>query len=214
MTAAGTIPPARVFVIGAGVAGLEAIGTAKRLGAVVEAYDTRSAVKEEVESVGAKFVDLDLESSDAAGKGGYASAQSEDFYKQQQRLMATHVAAADVVISGAFVRGHRAPTLITEAMVRSMRPGSVIVDLAAGQGGNCSLTLAGQEIVTHNVTILGPLNLPSSLSFHASEMYARTITNFLLHIVRDGSIHIDIDDELTRATLLTHAGKILNRVNA
>jgi proton-translocating NAD(P)+ transhydrogenase subunit alpha len=210
MTAAGTMPPARVFVIGAGVAGLEAIGTAKRLGAVVEAYDTRPAVKEEVESVGAKFVELALDTSDAADTGGYARAQAEDFYKRQQQMMVEHVTAADVVITAALVRGAHAPVLITEEMVRNMRPGSVIVDLAADQGGNCALTESGRDVLKHGVAILGPSNLPSSMPFHASKMYARTVTNFLLHLVREGKIHIDLDDELTRSTLVTHRGEIVN----
>ena len=210
MTAAGTMPPARVFVIGAGVAGLEAIGTAKRLGAVVEAYDTRPAVKEEIESVGAKFLELGLETGDAEVKGGYARAQTENFYKRQQQMMAGHLATADVVITAALVRGTHAPVLITEEMVRNMRSGSVIVDLAADQGGNCALTESGRDVVKHGVAILGPLNLPSSMPFHASKMYARTVTNFLLHLMREGKIHIDLDDELTRPTLVTHRGEIVN----
>jgi proton-translocating NAD(P)+ transhydrogenase subunit alpha len=210
MTAAGTLRPAKVFVIGAGVAGLEAIGTARRLGAVVEAYDTRPAVKEEVESVGGKFVLLAIESTEGTRKDGYASAQTEDFYRRQQQLMTAHIAQADVVITAALVRGQRAPTLLTEDMVRAMSPGSVIVDLASDQGGNCSLTSPGEEVSKHGVTILGPVNLPSTMAYDASAMYARTITNFLLHIVRDGKIQIDLEDEITRATLLTHGGEILN----
>jgi NAD(P) transhydrogenase subunit alpha len=210
MTAAGTIPPARVFVIGAGVAGLEAIGTAKRLGALVEAYDTRPAVKEEVASVGAKFVELDLRTDDADEKGGYAKSQSAEFYQKQQDMMSTHVAAADIVITAALVRGTHAPILITEAMVRNMKPGSVIVDLAADQGGNCALTKPGEEVVTNGVTVIGPVNLPSSMPLPASEMYARNITNFLMHLARDGNVQIDLNDELTRATLVTHRGEIVN----
>jgi NAD(P) transhydrogenase subunit alpha len=210
MTAAGTLRPARVFVIGAGVAGLEAIGTARRLGAVVEAYDTRPAVKEEVESVGGKFVHLTIESTESANKGGYATAQTEDFYKKQQQLMKDHVAQADVVVTAALVRGQRAPILLTEDMVQAMRPGSVIVDLASDQGGNCSLTSPGEDVSKHGVTILGPVNLPSTMANDASEMYARTITNFLLHILRDGNIHIDPEDEITSATLLTHNGAVFN----
>jgi NAD(P) transhydrogenase subunit alpha len=210
MTAAGTLRPARVFVIGAGVAGLEVIGTARRLGAVVEAYDTRPAVKEEVESVGGKFVHLAMESTEGTDKGGYASAQTEDFYRKQQQLMKAHVAQADVVVTAALVRGRRAPTLLTEDMVQAMRPGSVIVDLAADQGGNCSLTSPGEEVSKHGVTILGPVNLPSTMAYDASEMYARTIANFLLHILRDGKIHIDLEDEITRATLLTNGGEVLH----
>ncbi len=194
MTAAGTLTPARVFVIGAGVAGLEAIGTAKRLGAVVEAYDTRPAVKEEVESVGARFVELSLDTREAEEKGGYARAESPEFYRRQQDMMSRHVGAADVVITAALVRGHHAPILINEEMVRSMRPGSVIVDLACEQGGNCSLTEAGRSLVKHGVTIVGPTNIPSTMPFHASEMYARTVSNFLMHLLHEGSIRIDPED--------------------
>jgi NAD(P) transhydrogenase subunit alpha len=210
MTAAGTITPARVFVVGAGVAGLEAIGTAKRLGGVVEAYDTRPAVKEEVQSVGAKFVELRLDTKDAEEKGGYARAESPEFYQKQQEMMVEHVAAADVVITAALVRGRHAPILITEEMVRGMRPGSVIVDLASAQGGNCSLTEADREVVRHGVTILGPTNLPSTMPFHSSQMYARTVTNFLLHLYQDGKIRLDPNDEMTRATLVTHQGEIVS----
>jgi NAD(P) transhydrogenase subunit alpha len=209
MTAAGTIAPARVLVIGAGVAGLQAIGTAKRLGAVVEAYDTRAAVKEEVESVGGRFIHLNLDAAGTGKAGEYGSAQTEDFYRRQQQLMAEHVASADVVIAAALVRGKRAPILISEEMVRSMRSGSVIVDLASDQGGNCSLTRPGVEVVKHGVTIMGPLNLPGSLPFHASAMYARTVANFLLHIVRDGKLHIDPEDPITRDTLLKWRGEVI-----
>jgi NAD(P) transhydrogenase subunit alpha len=210
MTAAGTITPARVFVVGAGVAGLEAIGTAKRLGAVVEAYDTRPAVKEEVQSVGAKFVELTLDTKDAEEKGGYARAQSPEFYKKQQEMMFEHVVAADVVITAALVRGRHAPILVTEEMVRGMRPGSVIIDLASAQGGNCALTEADREVVRHGVIILGPTNLPSTMPFHSSQMYARTVTNFLMHLLQDGKIHLDPNDEMTRATLVTHQGEIVS----
>jgi NAD(P) transhydrogenase subunit alpha len=210
MTAAGTITPARLFVVGAGVAGLEAIGTAKRLGAVVEAYDTRPAVKEEVQSVGAQFVELSLDTKDAEERGGYARAESPEFYRKQQEMMVEHVAAADVVITAALVRGRHAPVLITEEMVRGMRPGSVIVDLASAQGGNCALTEADKEVVKHGVTILGPTNLPSTMPFHSSQMYARTVTNFLMHLLQDGKICMDLDDEMTRATLVTHQGEIVS----
>lgn len=210
MTAAGTITPARVFVVGAGVAGLEAIGTAKRLGAVIEAYDTRPAVKEEVQSVGAQFVELSLDTKDAEERGGYARAESPEFYRKQQEMMVEHVAAADVVITAALVRGRHAPVLITEEMVRGMRPGSVIVDLASAQGGNCALTEADKEVVKHGVTILGPTNLPSTMPFHSSQMYARTVTNFLMHLLQDGKICMDLDDEMTRATLVTHQGEIVS----
>jgi NAD(P) transhydrogenase subunit alpha len=212
MTAAGTITPARVFVIGAGVAGLQAIGTAKRLGAVVEAYDTRPAVKEQVESLGAKFAELGLASKDAEDKSGYAKAQSEEFYQKQQEMMSKYVAAADVVIPTALVPGQRAPILITEEMVRGMRPGSVILDLAAEQGGNCALTEPGQEIVRHGVIIIGPMNLPSTVPFQGSEMYARTVTSYLLHLLKDGKPYLDMNDELTRSPLVTHQGEILHEV--
>jgi len=212
MTAAGTITPARVFVIGAGVAGLQAIGTAKRLGAVVEAYDTRPAVKEQVESLGAKFAELGLASKDAEDKSGYAKAQSEEFYQKQQEMMSKYVAAADVVIPTALVPGQRAPILITEEMVRSMRPGSVILDLAAEQGGNCELTEPGQEIVRHGVIIIGPMNLPSTVPFQGSEMYARTVTNYLVHLLKDGRLHLDLEDELTRGPLVTHQGEVVHEV--
>jgi NAD(P) transhydrogenase subunit alpha len=210
MTAAGTVTAARVFVIGAGVAGLQAIGTARRLGAVVEAYDTRPVVKEQVESLGAKFVELGLETKDAEAKTGYAKAQSEEFYRQQREVMSRSVAAADVVITTALIPGQRAPVLITEEMVQGMRPGSVIVDLAAEQGGNCALTEAGKEVTKHGVVLCGPVNLPSSLPFHASQMYARTVTNYLLHLVKDKSIRLDLSDELTRGPLVTHQGEILH----
>ncbi len=210
MTAAGTVTPAHVFVIGAGVAGLQAIATAMRLGAVVEAYDTRPAVKEQVESLGAKFADLGLETSDAEAKSGYAKAQTEEFYKKQQEMMIRYVTAADAVIPTALIPGQRAPVLITEEMVRGMRPGSVIIDLAAEQGGNCALTEPGQEVVKYGVVIIGPINLPSTMAFHASQMYAKTTTNFLAHLLKDGVIHLDLSDELTRSPLVTHQGEILN----
>jgi NAD(P) transhydrogenase subunit alpha len=210
MTAAGTITPARVFIIGAGVAGLQAIGTAKRLGAVVEAYDTRPAVREQVQSLGAKFVEFALETADAEAKGGYAKAQSEEFYRRQREQMGKRVAEADVVITTALIPGQRAPVLITEEMVQHMRPGSVIVDLAAEQGGNCALTEPGADVVRHGVVVCGPLNLPSTLAFHASQMYARTVTSYLLHLLKDGKIQLDLGDELTRGPLVTHQGEIVH----
>ena len=210
MTAAGTVIPSRVFVVGAGVAGLQAIGTARRLGAIVEAYDTRPAVKEQVESLGARFADLGLETRGAEDKSGYARAQSEEFYRKQQDTMSRYVAAADVVIPTALVPGQRAPVLVSEEMVKGMRPGFVIVDLAAEQGGNCALTEPGAEVVRHGVLIIGPLNLPSSMPFHASEMYSRTIARYLEHLVREGKIHLDLDDELTRGPLVTHQGEIVH----
>jgi len=210
MTAAGTITPARVLIIGAGVAGLHAIGTAKRLGAVVEAYDTRPTVREQVESLGARFVEVDLETKDAEDKTGYARAQSEEFYTQQRQMMSRYVTGADVVITTALVPGRRAPVLITEEMVQGMRAGSVIVDLAAEQGGNCALTEPGQEVIRHGVAIVGLTNLPSTVPLHASQMYARTVTNFLMHLLQDGRVHLDLNDELTRGPLVVHQGEILH----
>jgi NAD(P) transhydrogenase subunit alpha len=210
MTAAGTVNAARVFIIGAGVAGLQAIGTAKRLGAVVLAYDTRPAVREQVESLGGKFVEMELETKDAEAKTGYAKQQTEEFYQKQRALMLTHVAAADVVITTALVPGKKAPVLITEEMVKAMRPGSVIVDLAAEQGGNCALAEPGQEVVRHGVLIVAPLNLASTVAFHASQMYARTLTNYLQHLLKDGQINLDLTDELTRGPMVTHQGELVN----
>jgi len=214
MTAAGTVSPARVFVLGAGVAGLQAIGTARRLGAVVEAYDTRPSVKEQVESLGAKFVELALEATEAEERSGYARPQSEEFYRRQQDELAKHLATVDVVITTALVPGRRAPLLISEAMVSAMLSGSVVVDLAAEQGGNCALTQAGQEVLHHGVLILGPVNLPSSLAHHASQMYARTVTNYLFHLLKGGTIALDLNDELTRQPLVTHRGAVLFHATA
>lgn len=210
MTAAGTLSAARVHVIGAGVAGLQAIGTARRLGAVVEAYDTRPAVKEQVESLGAKFAEFGLETKDAEDKAGYAKAQSEDFYKRQQEKMAQWITAADVVITTALVPGKRAPILITEDMVRGMRPGSVVVDLAAEQGGNCAVTEAGIDVVKHGVVVIGPVNIASTVPYHASQMYARNVTSFLGHLLKDGKVNLDLNDELTRGPLVTHNGEIVH----
>ncbi|MEE9606716.1 MAG: Re/Si-specific NAD(P)(+) transhydrogenase subunit alpha [Myxococcota bacterium] len=210
VTAAGTISPARVLVIGAGVAGLQAIATARRLGAVLEAYDTRAAVKEQVESLGARFVELDLDSGDAEDAGGYAKAQSEAFYRKQRELLGKRVAAADVVITTALVPGRPAPLLIDEAAVRGMRAGSVIVDLAAPAGGNCQCTKPGKTSVSHGVTIIGAENLPSSIPANASQMFAKNLTAFLTHLVSDGELVLDLEDEITRGAMLTHAGKIVN----
>jgi len=208
VTAAGTISAARVLVVGAGVAGLQAIATARRLGAVVEAYDTRPAVKEQVQSLGARFVELALETGDAEDSGGYAKAQSEDFYARQRTLLGERARAADVVITTAQVPGQRAPLLIDEATVEGMGPGSVIVDLAAEQGGNCALTRAGHDVVAHGVTIRGPLNVPSAHAAHASQLYSRNVATFILHLVKDGKLALDLEDELTRAPLLAHEGKV------
>ena len=210
MTAAGTIAPARVFVLGAGVAGLQAIATARRLGAVVSAYDVRAAVKEQVQSVGAKFIEMGLESGTAEDKGGYAKAMGEEFYRRQRELLTEVVRQNDVVITTAAVPGKKAPVLITAEMSRGMEPGSVIVDIAAERGGNCELTRAGETYVDSGVTILGPLNLPSTVPYHASQMYARNIATFLKHLVKDGQLNIDTSDEITRETMVTHAGEVVH----
>ena len=214
-TAAGTITPAHVFIVGVGVAGLQAIATARKLGAVVEAYDVRPAVKEQVQSVGAKFVELPLETAQAEDKGGYAKAQDEAFYQRQRDMMIRVVAANDVVITTAVVPGKKAPILVTAEMVRAMAPGSVIVDLAAERGGNCELTRADHVVVEKGVTILGPTNLPSTVPYHASQMYAKNITTFLLHLAKDGALNIDMSDEITRDTLIAKDGEVVNaRVRA
>jgi NAD(P) transhydrogenase subunit alpha len=215
VTAAGTIQPARVFVIGAGVAGLQAIATARRLGAVVEAYDTRPAVKEQVESIGARFVQLDLETADAEDAGGYAKAQTEEFYQRQREALGKRLQGSDVVITTALVPGQRAPLLIEEAAVRAMRPGSVIVDLAAEQQGNCACTDPEREVVVHGVRIIPGSNLPSQIPTNASQMYAKNLTTFLKHLAPEGELVIDLEDEITRGALLTHQGAIVNdRVKA
>ncbi len=211
MTAAGTIAPAHAFVIGAGVAGLQAIATARRLGAVVQAYDLRPAVKEQVESLGAKFVELDLKADDAETKGGYARAMDEEFYRRQREMMTRVVAESDIVISTAAVPGKKAPVLLTAEMIRKMKPGSVVVDLAAEQGGNCEVTKPGETIVEEKVTIIGPLNIPSMIPYHSSQMYAKNISNFLLHLVKkEGNLDLSRDDEIVRHTLVTRGGVILN----
>jgi H+-translocating NAD(P) transhydrogenase subunit alpha len=209
-TAAGTITPAHVFIVGVGVAGLQAIATARKLGAVVEAYDVRPAVKEQVQSVGAKFVELPLETGQAEDKGGYAKAQDEAFYQRQREMMARVVAANDVVITTAVVPGKKAPVLVTADMVRGMAPGSVVVDLAAERGGNCELTRADQVVVEKGVTILGPTNLPSTVPYHASQMYAKNVTTFLLHLVKNGAVTLDPSDEITRDTLIAKDGEVVN----
>jgi len=209
-TAAGTIKPARVFVIGAGVAGLQAISTARRLGAPVEAYDVRPAAKEQVQSVGATFVELPLETGDAEDKGGYAKAQDETFYRRQRELLAKVVAASDVVITTAAIPGKRSPVLVTEEMVKGMAPGSVIVDLAAERGGNCELTKADELVVAHGVTILGPTNLPSTVPYHASQMYSRNMTTFVTHLVKEGVLTLAADDEIARETTVTRDGQVVH----
>jgi len=210
MTAAGTVSPARVFVIGAGVAGLQAISTAKRLGAVVQAYDLRPAVKEQVESLGGKFVELELETVESEDKSGYAKAMDEEFYRKQREMMARVVADSNVVISTAAVPGKKAPVLITADMVEKMTPGSVIVDLAAERGGNCELTQPGKTIEHAGVTIVGPVNLPSSVPFHASQMYSKNIVTFLLHLVSEGDLKIDLSDEITRETLVARDKEVVH----
>jgi NAD(P) transhydrogenase subunit alpha len=207
MTAAGTIAPARVFVIGAGVAGLQAIATSRRLGAVVEAFDVRPAVREEVQSLGATFVAAEMVAESAVDKGGYAKALSAEQQEREHQLLAARVKLNDVVISTAMIPGKRAPVLITAAMVQQMRPGAVIVDLAADMGGNCELTKPGEQVVAGGVTILGPLNLAASLPNHASQMYSRNISSLLLHLVKDGKLEPDFEDEITRETCLTRGAK-------
>jgi H+-translocating NAD(P) transhydrogenase subunit alpha len=209
-TAAGTITPGRVFVIGAGVAGLQAIATARRLGAVASAYDLRPAAKEQVQSLGGRFVELPIEAKDAEDARGYARAQDETFYKRQRELLGKVVAESDVVISAAVIPGKKPPILVTKEMVASMAPGSVIVDLAGERGGNCELTHPGEIVVEHGVTIIGWFNLASTVPYHASQMYARNVTAFLLHLVKDGKVQLDMDDEIISETLLTHGGEVVN----
>ncbi len=207
-TAAGTIPPARILVLGAGVAGLQAIATARRLGAVVSAFDVRPAVKEQVESLGASFLELDVEG--AEGQGGYAVALAADQHERELELIAHHVAESDAVITTALIPGRPAPLLVTEAAARGMRPGSVIVDLAAEAGGNCELTKPGETVVENGVTIVGELNLPSTMPLHASQMYSRNVWTFLNHLLGGGSeLRLDFEDEITRETCVAHEGKVL-----
>jgi len=209
-TAAGTLAPARVFVVGAGVAGLQAIATARRLGAVVEAYDVRAAAQEEVKSLGARFVDLPLKEVNAEGAGGYAKDLGEETNRRQQQLLARVVSGCDVIIATASIPGRRAPVLISREAVASMPPGSVIVDLAAERGGNCELTRPDEIVTANRVTILGPTNLPASVPRHASVMYAKNICAFFLHLVKDGKLQIDPDDPITCETLVTHAGSVVH----
>jgi len=209
-TAAGTITPARVLIIGCGVAGLQAIATARRLGAVVSAYDLRPAVKEQVQSLGGRFVELAIEAKDAQDARGYARAQDEEFYRKQRELLGKVVAESDVVITTAVIPGKAAPILVTKEMVAGMAPGSVIVDLAAERGGNCELTKTGEEILTNGVTIIGSFNLASTVPYHASQMYARNLTAFLTHLVKDGKLQLNTADEIIRETLLTHNGEIVS----
>ena len=207
VTAAGTLAPARVLVLGAGVAGLQAIATARRLGAVVSAFDVRPAVQEQVESLGAKFLRLEI-TEQAEGSGGYAKELSEETHRRELAFIAQHLKDTDVVITTAAIPGKRAPLLITAGAVGGMKPGSVIVDLAAETGGNCELTKLGRDVVRNGVLILGPANLPSTVPYHASQMYARNVSSFLLHVTRDGTLVLDFDDEITRDTCVTHAGEV------
>jgi len=208
ITAAGTVTPSRVLVLGAGVAGLQAIATARRLGAVVEAYDVRPAVKDEVKSLGATFVELPLEAQE--GQGGYAAQQSEEFLRRQRELIGDHVAASDVVITTAAVPGRKAPTLVTKDMVARMRPGSVIVDLAADTGGNVEVTKPGEAVVIGGVTIDGPRNLASSMPVHASQLFSRNVSTLLLSLVKDGQPKIDFNDEIVKGSCLTNAGELVH----
>ncbi|HSD65846.1 MAG TPA: NAD(P) transhydrogenase subunit alpha [Vicinamibacteria bacterium] len=210
MTAAGTVAPARVLVIGAGVAGLQAIATARRLGAVVEAYDVRPAVKEQIHSLGAKFVELPLDTAGAEDKGGYARAQDETFLRRQRELLAKVVAESDVVISAAAVPGKKAPVLVATEMLKAMRPGSVVVDLAAEQGGNCEASEAGSEVVRHGVKVVAPLNLATTIPHHASQLYARNVANFVLNMVKKGELQLDADDEIVRGSMLTRGGEVVH----
>ena len=209
-TAAGTITPARVFIIGAGVAGLQAISTARRLGAVASAYDLRPAAKEQVQSLGGRFVELPIEAKDAEDSQGYARAQDETFYQRQRELLGKAVAGSDVVITAAVIPGKKPPVLVAKEMVAGMAPGSVIVDLASERGGNCELTKPGEVVIEHGVTIIGYFNLATGMPYHASQMYARNLSAFLLHLFKDGKLQLNLDDEIVRETLLTKGGEVFN----
>lgn len=209
-TAAGTITPARVFIIGAGVAGLQAISTARRLGAVASAYDLRPAAKEQVQSLGGRFVELPIDAKDAEDSRGYARAQDETFYQRQRELLGKSVADSDVVITAAVIPGKKPPVLVSKEMVASMAPGSVIVDLASERGGNCELTKPGEVVIEHGVTIIGYFNLATGMPYHASQMYARNLSAFLVHLFKDGKLQLNLDDEIVRETLLTKGGEVFN----
>lgn len=209
-TAAGTITPARVFIVGCGVAGLQSIATARRLGAVVSAYDLRPVVKEQVQSLGGRFVELPIEAKDAQDARGYATAQDEAFYQRQRELLGKVVGESDVVITTAVIPGKKSPLLVTKEMVVGMSPGSVIVDLAAERGGNCELTKPGERIVDHGVTIIGYFNLASTVPYHASQMYARNLTAFLLLMIQEGKLTLDMKDEIIRETLVTQGGEVVH----
>ena len=208
-TAAGTVPPARVLVLGAGVAGLMAIATARRLGAVVEAFDVRPAVKEQVQSLGAKFLEVQL-NEQTETKGGYATQLSEESQRLTRELIHRHVRDADVVITTALIPGRPAPVLVTADMVRDMKPGSVVVDLASENGGNCELTEMGADVVRHNVRIIGPVNVPSSMPIHASQLYSKNVTNLLNLLIKDGELNLDFSDEIIAGVCITHNGEIVN----
>ena len=209
-TAAGTITPARVLVIGAGVAGLQAIATSRRLGAVTSAYDLRPAAKEQVQSLGGRFVELPVEAKDAQDARGYARAQDDAFYQRQRELLGKVVAESDVVVTAAVIPGKTSPVLVTGEMVARMAPGSVIVDLAAERGGNCELTRGGNTVVEHGVTIIGWYNLASTVPYHASQMYCRNMSAFLIHLARGGKLNLNLNDEIIRDTLLTRGGNVVN----
>lgn len=209
-TAAGTIAPAKVFVMGAGVSGLQAIATARRLGAIVEAFDIRPAAKEEVQSLGAKFVEVKLE-EDTVAEGGYAKEVSEAAKKRSQEVLAEHVKNADAVITTAKVPGKKAPILVTEEMVAQMKPGSVIVDIAAEQGGNCACTEPGKDVQRNGVTIIGPMNLPATMPVHASQLYAKNVLSLVQYLVKDGALQLDFEDDIVKSTCVTHAGEISNQ---
>ena len=210
MTAAGTLKPARVLVIGAGVAGLQAIASAKRMGAVVYGYDIRPAVKEQVESLGGKFVVLDVKADNTESAGGYAKQMSDEFYRQQREALKKVIADCDVVITTAAIPGKKAPVLVTREMVEAMAPGSVVVDIAAERGGNCEVTVAGETVELNGVKVLGPVNLASSIPIHASEMFSKNMTTFLMPIIKTGSLNIDTTDEIIRETLVAQNGEVVN----
>jgi len=210
MTAAGTLSAAKVFVIGAGVAGLQAVATARRLGALVEAYDVRPVVKEQIESLGARFAQMPVEAKDAQDAGGYAKAQTQEFYAKQQKFLAERAWSSDVVITTALIPGQRAPVLVSEEAVKGMRAGSVVVDMAAEQGGNCALTEPGRTVVKHGVTIIGPLNLPSTMAPQASQLYARNVTSFLMTMIKDGALVVDPKDDLIKGPLVVNRGEVVH----
>ncbi len=211
MTAAGTVAPAKVLVLGAGVAGLMACATAKRLGGVVEAFDVRPEVKEQVNSVGAKFVEVPVE-EDGSGGGGYAKEMSDEYKKKQAELISKHIAKSDVVIPTALIPGRKAPILISEEQVKSMKPGSVIVDLAAEMGGNCAVTTVGENTVVHGVQIIGHANLPSTMSYHASQMFSKNIEKFLFHLCDENGFKMDMEDEITSGSLVTKDGEVIHEL--